>query len=47
MNKDISIKVCMGTGGIAAGGVEVIVLLRKGLCRRADPGRGGEELLGA
>jgi len=24
MNKDISIKVCMGTGGIAAGGVEVI-----------------------
>ncbi len=24
MNKDISIKVCMGTGGIAAGGVEVM-----------------------
>ncbi|HYA87617.1 MAG TPA: NADH-quinone oxidoreductase subunit NuoF [Nitrospirota bacterium] len=24
MNKDVSIKVCMGTGGIAAGGVEVI-----------------------
>jgi len=29
MNKDISIKVCMGTGGIAAGGVEVIASFEK------------------
>jgi NADH:ubiquinone oxidoreductase subunit F (NADH-binding)/NAD-dependent dihydropyrimidine dehydrogenase PreA subunit/(2Fe-2S) ferredoxin len=29
MNKDISIKVCMGTGGIAAGGVEVLSSFEK------------------
>src|SRR5512135_236878 len=29
MNKDVSIKVCMGTGGIAAGGVEVISSFEK------------------
>jgi len=29
MNKDISIKVCMGTGGIAAGGVDVIASFEK------------------
>ena len=29
MNKDISIKVCMGTGGIAAGGVEVMSTFEK------------------
>ncbi len=29
MNKDVSIKVCMGTGGIAAGGVEVIASFEK------------------
>jgi len=29
MNRDISIKVCMGTGGIAAGGVEVISSFEK------------------
>jgi len=29
MNNDISIKVCMGTGGIAAGGVEVISTFEK------------------
>ncbi len=31
MNKDISIKVCMGTGGIAAGGVEVLSAFEKAL----------------
>jgi NADH:ubiquinone oxidoreductase subunit F (NADH-binding)/NAD-dependent dihydropyrimidine dehydrogenase PreA subunit/(2Fe-2S) ferredoxin len=31
MNKDVSIKVCMGTGGIAAGGVEVMSTFEKTL----------------
>ncbi len=31
MNKDVSIKVCMGTGGIAAGGVEVIASFERAL----------------
>lgn len=31
MNKDVSIKVCMGTGGIAAGGVEVMSTFEKAL----------------
>ena len=31
MNKDISIRVCMGTGGIAAGGVEVMSTFEKAL----------------
>jgi NADH:ubiquinone oxidoreductase subunit F (NADH-binding)/NAD-dependent dihydropyrimidine dehydrogenase PreA subunit/(2Fe-2S) ferredoxin len=31
MNREISIKVCMGTGGIAAGGVEVISAFKKSL----------------
>ncbi len=31
MNKDVSIKVCMGTGGIAAGGVDVIASFEKSL----------------
>src|SRR3989304_4289714 len=31
MKKDISIKVCMGTGGIAAGGVEVMSSFEKAL----------------
>ncbi|HWR71621.1 MAG TPA: NAD(P)H-dependent oxidoreductase subunit E, partial [Nitrospirota bacterium] len=31
MSKDVSIKVCMGTGGIAAGGVEVISSFEKAL----------------
>jgi NADH:ubiquinone oxidoreductase subunit F (NADH-binding)/NAD-dependent dihydropyrimidine dehydrogenase PreA subunit/(2Fe-2S) ferredoxin len=31
MNKDVSIKVCMGTGGIAAGGVEVMSAFEKTL----------------
>jgi len=31
MNKEISIKVCMGTGGIAAGGVEVMSSFEKSL----------------
>jgi NADH:ubiquinone oxidoreductase subunit F (NADH-binding) len=31
MNKDVSIKVCMGTGGIAAGGAEVIASFEKAL----------------
>ncbi len=31
MNKDVSIKVCMGTGGIAAGGVGVIASFEKAL----------------
>ncbi len=35
MNKDISIRVCMGTGGIAAGGVEVMSTFEKAL---ADAG---------
>jgi NADH:ubiquinone oxidoreductase subunit F (NADH-binding)/NAD-dependent dihydropyrimidine dehydrogenase PreA subunit/(2Fe-2S) ferredoxin len=31
MNKDVSIKICMGTGGIAAGGVEVMSTFEKAL----------------
>ncbi len=31
MNKDVSIKVCMGTGGVAAGGVEVMSTFEKAL----------------
>ena len=31
MNKEVSIKVCMGTGGIAAGGVEVMSTFEKAL----------------
>jgi NADH:ubiquinone oxidoreductase subunit F (NADH-binding)/(2Fe-2S) ferredoxin len=31
MNKDVTIKVCMGTGGIAAGGVEVMSSFKKSL----------------
>ncbi len=34
MNKDISIKVCMGTGGIAAGGVEVLSAFEKALAAK-------------
>jgi len=34
MNKDVSIKVCMGTGGIAAGGGEVMAAFDRALTQR-------------
>jgi NADH:ubiquinone oxidoreductase subunit F (NADH-binding)/NAD-dependent dihydropyrimidine dehydrogenase PreA subunit/(2Fe-2S) ferredoxin len=34
MNKDVSIKVCMGTGGIAAGGGEVMAAFNRALSHR-------------
>ena len=37
MNKDVSIKVCMGTGGIAAGGVEVMSAFEKSLSTTGIP----------